>query len=441
MKDILAKVKEDKVKFIELWFPDIFGVLKSIEIPATHLADAIEGGVWFDGSSIKGFARIMESDMYLKPDLDTYAVLPGEEDKRTARFFCDVYSPDGTLFPGSPRALLKRVMAEAKAKGYEFKVGPEVEFYLFRRLPDGSITTPEFDTGSYFDSPVGDIGAVIRKEVMLELKSFGIDSERAHNEVGAGQHEIGFKYDDPLTTADRVITLKRIIMEVAHRHGLIASFMPKPLFQKAGNGMHVHFSLFDEKGNPLFFDEKDPHHLSPLAKSFIAGQLAHVKEMVAILDPTVSSYKRLVAGYEAPVYICWGSRNRSSLVRIPRYTEGKKASARAELRCPDPSASPYLAFAAMLAAGLAGIDEGLELMPESEDSVFDMSKEELDSEGIDVLPGSLAEAVAHFKASRLMRELMGDEMFEKYADAKEKEAEAFRIAVTDWEIGKYLEAC
>ncbi len=441
MEDMLTKVKDDKVMFIELQFTDIFGTLKSIEIPTKHLEDAIEGGVWFDGSSIKGFARIKESDMYLKPDLSTYAVLPDGDEKRTARFFCDVYTPDGELFESSPRTVLKRVMEEAKALGFDFRVGPEVEFYLFKRREDGTITTPEFDTGSYFDSPVGDVGSDVRKEVMLALKAFGIDSERAHNEVGAGQHEIGFRYDDPLTTADRVVTLKRVIKSVAHKHGLIASFMPKPLFGKAGNGMHVHFSLFDREGEPLFFDPKDKHKLSPLAKSFIAGELAFVKDMCLLLDPTVSSYKRLVAGYEAPVYICWGSRNRSSLVRIPRYTKGKKASARAELRCPDPTASPYLAFAAMLKAGLEGIKRDMELMPESEDSVFNKTKEELDRLGIDVLPGSLGEAVVLFKKSGLMKDLLGEELFRKFAETKEREAEEYRVAVTDWEIGRYLEAC
>jgi len=277
---------------------------------------------------------------------------------------------------------LKKVIKEAKDMGLEFKVGPEIEFYLFKRKEDGTIVTPRFDTGSYFDSPVGDIGSDIRKEIMVALKSFGIDSERAHHEVGKGQHEIGFKYDDPLTTADRVVTLKKIIKTVAHKYGFIASFMPKPLFAKAGSGMHVHFSLFDTKGKPLFFDAKDKHKLSPLAKSFIAGELAFVKDMCVLLGPTVSSYKRLVAGYEAPVYVCWGGKNRSVLIRIPSYTKGKESSVRAELRCPDPSASSYLVFAAMLKAGLVGIKRKMSLMPEQEDSVFDNSKEELTKLGI-----------------------------------------------------------
>lgn len=439
--EILKKVKEGNVKFVELEFIDIFGTLKSLEIPAECLKEAIDEGVWFDGSSIKGFARIKESDMYLKPDLSTFAIIPNDDVKITARFFCDVFTPDGKMFEGSPRAVLKKVIKEAEELGFEFKVGPEVEFYLFRRKEDGTIATPEYDTGSYFDSSAGDVGSDIRKEIMFALKSFGVDSERAHHEVGVGQHEIGFKYGDPLTTADRVMTLKKVIKTIAHKHGLIASFMPKPLFAKAGNGMHIHFSLFDTKGKPLFFDVNDKHKLSHLAKSFIAGELAFVKEMCVLLDPTVSSYKRLIAGYEAPVYICWGSKNRSALIRVPRYTAGKDSSVRAELRCPDPSASPYLVFAAMLKAGIEGIKRKMTLMPEIEESVFDKSKEELDKLGVEILPRSLSEATDVFKKSKLMRELLGEELFSKYAEAKEKEAEDFRMAVTDWEVKRYLERC
>jgi glutamine synthetase len=442
MKKMMEKIEKDGVKFIEMEFTDIFGSLKSIEIPIECLVDSIEGGIWFDGSSIKGFARLKESDMFLKPDLTTYAVIPGgSATTKTARFMCDVYTPDGELFAGSPRTVLRKVMVEAKEMGFEFKVGPEVEFYLFKKKEDGTITTPEFDTGSYFDCSTGDIASEIRKEVMVAIKAFGVESERAHHEVGKGQHEIGFRYDDPLTTADRVVSLKKVIKGIAHKHGYIASFMPKPMYGKAGSGMHIHFSVFDSEGKALFFDADDKDKLSPLAKSFIAGELTHIKEMSAILNPTVSSYKRLVAGYEAPVYICWGSKNRSSLVRIPRYTKGKEASVRAELRCPDPSASPYLAFAAMLKAGLEGVKKKMVLMPESEESVFEKTKAELDVLGIEILPRSLSEAVAIFKGSKLMKELLGDELFEKYAEAKEKEVESYQLAVTDWEVEKYLENC
>ena len=440
--EILEMVKKDEIKFVELEFTDIFGTLKSIDIPVECLRDAIEGGVWFDGSSIKGFARLKESDMYLQLDLETYAIVPGcGIDKKTARFFCDVFTPDGKLFAGSPRSILKKAIKEAKEMGFEFKVGPEVEFYLFKRKDDGTIVTPEFDTGSYFDSSTGDVAIDIRKDIMVALKFCGITSERAHHEVGKGQHEIGFRYGDPLITADRVITLKKIIKSIAHKYGYIASFMPKPMFGKPGSGMHIHFSIFDMSGKALFFDETDKHKLSSLAKSFIAGELKYVREMSLLLNPTVSSYKRLVAGYEAPVYVCWGSKNRSSLVRIPRYTKGKESSVRAELRCPDVSASPYLAFAAMLKAGLEGVKRKLELMPATEESVFEKSVSELKELGIEMLPGSLSEAVDSFGKSELMKEFFGKEFFEKYIEAKKREVEEYRVAVTDWEVDRYLEKC
>ena len=442
VSEMMKRVKDDGIMFVELEFTDIFGVLKSIELPAGMLEDALERGVWFDGSSIRGFARIMESDMYLMPDPATYAVLPVDgESKKTARFMCDVYTPDGNLFEGDPRAVLKNVIAEADGMGYDYFVGPEVEFYLFKKFEDGSFRTPEFDTGSYFDSSAKDIGSDIRKEIMVALKGFGIDSERAHHEVGVGQHEVGFRYSDALSTADNVIVLKKLIKSIAHRYGLIASFMPKPLFAKAGNGMHTHASLFAKDGTPVFFDGNDPHRLSPLAKQFIAGLLAHIKEICAITNPTVNSYKRLVSGYEAPVYICWGTRNRSSLIRIPQSTAAREASVRAEVRCPDPAASPYLLFAAILKAGLAGIKNGYELMPEMEDSVYTLPPEELEKQGIDQLPQSLAEAVEIFRESALMRELLGEDLQRKFADAKAAEAQEYKIAVTDWEVERYIDKC
>ena len=442
MTDILRRIQEDNVMFIEFEFTDIFGVLKSIEVPVGMLEDALDRGIWFDGSSIRGFARIMESDMYLMPDPSTYALLPGDEESRkTARFMCDVYTPDGNLFDGDPRAVLKKVIAEAAGMGYEFFVGPEVEFYLFKRHADGSFQTPEFDTGSYFDSSAKDIGSDIRKEIMVALKGFGIDSERAHHEVGVGQHEVGFRYSGALTTADNVIVLKKIIKSIAHRYGLIASFMPKPMFGKAGNGMHTHASLFTTDGKPVFFDGDDPHRLSLTAKQFIAGLLAHIKEICAITNPTVNSYKRLVLGYEAPVYRCWGSKNRSSLNRIPQSTKGREASVRAELRCPDPAASPYLLFAAILKTGLEGIKKGYELMPEIEDSVYDLPQVELEKQGIDLLPQSLEEAVLLFRESALMKELLGEDLQNKYAETKALEAEEYKIAVTDWEIARYIDKC
>lgn len=442
MEKIISQVKNDGVMFVELEFTDIFGVLKSIEIPVEMLEGALERGVWFDGSSIRGFARIMESDMYLMPDPNTYAVLPVDgASRRTARFMCDVYTPDGECFEGDPRAVLKKVMAEALREGYAFFTGPEVEFYLFRRLDDGRIVTPEFDTGSYFDSSAKDIGSDIRKEIMVALKTFGIDSERAHHEVGIGQHEVGFRYSDALTTADNVIVLKKIIKSIAHPYGLIASFMPKPLHGRPGSGMHTHVSLFAPDGGPVFYDADDSHQLSPIAKQFIAGLLVHIREMCAITNPTVNSYKRLVSGYEAPVYICWGCRNRSSLVRIPQSTKGRAASVRAELRCPDSSASPYLLFAAILRAGLEGIRGGYELPPEVGDSVYTLSGGELETLGISLLPRSLDEAVRLFAGSALMQDLLGDDLHRKYAEAKALEAQEYNTAVTDWEVERYLDRC
>jgi len=440
MQNMLNKIKKDKVKFIELQFTDIFGTLKSIEIPVECVEDAITRGVWFDGSSIKGFARLKESDMYLLPDLSTYAIYSGDnEDLKTARFFCDVYEPDGS-FSGSPRGILKNVINEALDLGYVFKVGPELEFYLFEKT-NGKFTTPRFDTGSYFDSNAGDIGSDLRKEIMVAMKAFGIPSERAHHECGVGQHEIGFKYDDPLGTADRVVTLKKVIKSIAHKHSLIASFMPKPMNNKPGNGMHVHFSLFDLQQKPVFYDAKDKYKLSGTAKSFIAGIMHHAQEITALTNPIVSSYKRLVPGYEAPVYICWGGTNRSALIRIPRYTKGKESSVRGELRCPDPSASPYLAFAAMLKAGLNGINKKMKLAPELKDSAFEKSPGELTKMGIQTLPGTLDEAISIFKHSKIMKDMLGNELFSKYIEAKEQEAEEFRTIVTEWEVQRYLEKC
>ncbi len=442
VNEVLERAKSDGVVFVELEFTDIFGVLKSIEIPVEALRSALEKGVWFDGSSIRGFARTKESDMYLMPEPGSYAVLPVEGEKRkTARFICDIFTPEGNLFEGDPRAVLKRIVAEAKELGYIFNVGPEVEFYLFKKCDDGKFITPEFDTGSYFDSSAKDIGSDIRKEIMVALKTFGIDSERAHHEVGVGQHEVGFRYGDAVTTADNIIILKKIIRSIAHKHGLIASFMPKPLFGKPGSGMHIHCSLFGVDGSPVFYDASDANRLSPLAKRFIAGILAYIREMSALTNPTVNSYKRLVSGYEAPVYICWGSKNRSSLVRIPHFTKGRESSVRAELRCPDPSASPYLLFAAILKAGLEGIRRNMELPQEMGDSVYDKTDAELKGMGIEILPQSLAHSVRLFRDSALMRELLGDELFGKYADAKEKEAREYRIAVTDWEIERYIDKC
>ena len=440
--DILKRVGEDNVQFVELEFSDIFGTLKSLEIPVSAMEDALDRGIWFDGSSIRGYARIKESDMFLKPDIDTYSLLPGENnDMKTARFMCDIFKPDGTVFTGDPRAILKKQVREAVDMGYRFNVGPEVEFFLFKKSPDGSIATPDFDTGSYFDSSEKDLGSDIRKEIMSTLKFFGIDSERAHHEVGVGQHEVGFKYGDALSTADTVVLLKKIIKSTAHKYGFIASFMPKPRYGKPGSGMHIHSSLFSNDGSPLFFDENDRNNLSRLAKQFIAGILKYIKEIVSLTNPTINSYKRLNSGFEAPKYICWGSKNRSSLIRIPQSSPGRKSSVRAELRCPDPSSSPYLAFAAILKAGLEGIREELEIPEPMRESVYMKSDEELDELDIEMLPGSLSEALSNLEKSSIMEDLLGREFLIKYVEAKRRELNEFDMAVTDWERARYLDRC
>jgi glutamine synthetase len=432
----LKKVKEDEIEFVELEFSDMFGTLKSLEIPVEQLEDSLKKGTWFDGSSVKGFTRIMESDMYLMPDPDTYVVLK----KGTARFICDVYTKENKIFEGAPRSVLKEVLKEAEEMGYTFNVGPEVEFFLFKKDEKGEPILPVSRDPSYFNGSTGDIGSIVRKEVMSELKKIGVSSEKAHHEVGVDQHEIGFKYGNALKTADTVMTLKRIIKTKAEEHDLIASFMPKPLYGMNGSGMHVHFSLFKDDKN-AFYDASDKSKLSPTAKRFIAGILSHVKELSVLLSPTVNSYKRLVIGYEAPVYICWGGNNRSALVRIPHYVKGREKSVRGELRCPDPSASPYLVFSAMLKAGLDGIKKEMDLMPEMDDSVYDKSASELSALGIDVLPCSLEEALSYFKESELMKELLGDKLFNNYLNAKTKEADEFRTHVTEWEVKKYIMNC
>ncbi|MFA5303533.1 MAG: type I glutamate--ammonia ligase [Candidatus Nanoarchaeia archaeon] len=438
-EEIYKKLKEDKISFIELEFTDIFGTLKAIEIPVDCVKEAIEKGVWFDGSSIKGFSRIKESDMYLKPDLGTYAVLPSNDEAiKTARFLCDTHNPDGSPCLSDPRMLLKKLLAEYKKLGYELMVGPEVEFYLFRKGDNGKLLTPEFDLGSYFDCSSNDIGSNVRKKIMVALKSFGIESERGHHEVGVGQHEIGFKYGNALSTADKVVTLKKIIKSISNEHGLIASFMPKPLYQKAGSGMHTHFSVFTQ-GKNAFFCDSDKNKLSEFAKQFIAGILKYINEFCLLTNPTINSYKRLVKGYEAPVYVCWGSTNRSALIRIPRFTPGRESSARGEIRCPDPTANPYLIFAAILKAGMKGVTEKLRLMPETMDSVYAKSLEEINKLGIRLLPESIFEAIESFKKSEFSKELLGKELHSKFLELKEKDAENYRTIVTEWEVDKYLE--
>jgi len=437
---VLGRIKEDKVRYIQLQFTDIFGIVKSVTIPAEHAQAALEQGTWFDGSSIQGFARIYESDMYLKPDISTYAVIPwlSMEEKNTARFICDIHNPDGTFFEGDPRYILKKALKEAELMGYEFKTGPELEFFLFRK-DNGKITPLPHDMAGYFDLTT-DQAYLIRNEMAEALGRFGVEVETSHHEVAHGQHEISFRYDNALRTADSASTLRFVLKAIAQKNGLHATFMPKPIAGINGSGMHVHQSLFDiHTGKNAFFDADNKYKLSKIALSFIAGQLMHIKGMCAILSPTVNSYKRLVAGYEAPVYLSWARTNRSALMRIPKYSEEKTQATRVELRSPDPSCNIYLAFAVMLKAGLDGIKNNLTPPEPVEEDVFGFSDEKLESLNISTLPHTLWKAIKEMKADPFVKETLGEHTYERYIEAKTKEWDSFRMQVTQWELDAYLE--
>ncbi|MDI6731209.1 MAG: type I glutamate--ammonia ligase [Candidatus Margulisbacteria bacterium] len=439
-KDIIKKAKSDGIKFILLQFTDILGMMKCVTIPVTRLQDALEKGVWFDGSSIQGFVRICESDMILRPDPKTYQVIPWKiEDKKSARFICDVMTPDGKPFEGDPRSILKKALDDAAKLGYIFNTGPEVEFYLFKKEND-KITTVPHDIGGYFDYPARDFASEVREDIVFALEAMGMVSEMSHHEVGPGQHEIDVKYSDALSSADNTITLKYVIKSIAAQHGLYASFMPKPLFGQAGSGMHVHQSLFNRKGKNLFFDAKDKYKLSHIAYGYLAGQLAHARPLSAILAPTVNSYKRLVSGYEAPVYICWAQINRSALIRIPRYSPGREQSTRLELRCPDPSCNPYLAFAAMLKTGLDGIKKGMKPSKPVEEDVYELESHQLKELNIDMLPFSIKRAIEELSKDEVIKEALGKHTFQNFYDAKIAEFDDYRMQITPWELDKYLEA-
>lgn len=440
-KELLAKVVEDGVKFISYQFVDVFGSVKSVDAPISQLAGALENGVWFDGSSVEGFARIQESDMLLRLDPETYAVLPWSPvEYRRARILCDIFHPDGTPFEGDPRGVLKRKMEELKARGWTYNVGPEPEFFLFRR--NGSATHPvPHDIGGYFDFSPNDEAVRVRTELMDALISMGLDVEVGHHEVALGQHEIDFRFADAVKTADNVITLKYTVKAIAAQHDLVASFMPKPIFGINGSGMHCHQSMFDANGDNLFFDDTNEFKLSPLAYSFIAGQLKHARALSGIVAPTVNSYKRLVPGYEAPVYIGWAQTNRSALIRIPRYTKGMSKATRAELRFPDPSANPYLAFNAMITAALDGIDNKMiPPTPLNNINVYELSASERKEMGVEELPGSLYEALMALDGDPIVKGAFDPSLYEAYMRGKLAEWDDYRIHVTDWEVERFLEA-
>jgi glutamine synthetase len=439
--DLLRRVEEDQVKFVSLQFTDVTGSVKSVDIPVNRLGEALRDGIWFDGSSVEGFARIQESDMRLVPDADTYAVLPwSPSELRRARVFCDIYQPDGNPFPGDPRGTLKRTLARIQKRGWTFNVGPEPEFFLFRRNGPQGIHPVPHDVGGYFDFSASDDAVRVRTELMDTLAGMGLEVEMGHHEVALGQHEIDFKFADALRTADNVLTLKYTVKAIAAQHDLVASFMPKPIFGINGSGMHCHQSLFDNHGENLFFDAEDQHHLSKIGYGFIAGQLTHAGALAAIVAPTVNSYKRLVPGYEAPVYVGWAQINRSALIRIPHYTPGRDKSMRAELRFPDPSANPYLALTVMLAAALDGIDQELTPSePLNDVNVYQLSAEERVNQNITALPGSLAEALRELERDNVLQDALGSYTYESFARAKWAEVEEYRTSVTDWEVGRYLE--
>ncbi|MFC1768840.1 type I glutamate--ammonia ligase [Nanoarchaeota archaeon] len=439
-KTVLEKAKEDNVKFVQLQFTDLHGMIKSVTIPIEKLSESLEKGTWFDGSSIQGFTRICESDMYLKPDPNTYALLPWENsEKATARFICDVYTPDGNPFEGDPRYILKKVLAEANELGFEYFVGPELEFFLFKPKDNNKLEPTSHDVAGYFDFSPRDLAGDVRKEIIYALESLGMEVEMSHHEVAPGQHEIDFKYGAALTQADRCITFKHAVKSIAYKNGLHATFMPKPVFGQNGSGMHVHQSIFKD-GKNIFFDEKDDYKLSETAKSFIAGQLEHVKGFSAVIAPTVNSYKRLVPGYEAPVYICWARINRSALIRIPRYSPGREQSTRVELRCPDPSSNPYLAFAVMLKAGLDGIKNKKALTDPIEEDVYEFDESKLKEKHIQTLPGSLGAALIALENDPLVESALGPHTFPLYIKAKRAEWDEFKMQVTKWELDKYFES-
>ncbi len=439
--DVITRIKEDEIQFISFQFTDVNGVVKSVDGPLNQVERALNEGIWFDGSSVEGFARIQESDMHLVIDPDTYAILPWTpKEMRRARVLCDIYLPNGNPFTGDPRGELKRRLAELKTeRGWIYNVGPEPEFFLFLQNGKETIHPVPHDVGGYFDFSANDEAVQVRTELMSALSDMGLEIEVGHHEVALGQHEIDFRFADALKTADNVLTLKYAVKAIAAQHGLIASFMPKPVFGINGSGMHCHQSIFNLAGENLFYDEADPFYLSSLAHQFIAGQLKHARALSAIVAPTVNSYKRLVPGYEAPVYIGWAQVNRSALIRIPQPVGNKPETVRLELRFPDPSSNPYLAFNAMLAAALDGIDTNL-VCPEplNQLNVYELSDESRRDLGINMLPGSLFEALAAFEADMPLKIALGKSLTDAFLKARYAEWEEFRTSVTDWELSRYL---
>jgi glutamine synthetase len=431
---VLKMAKEHGVKFIRLWFTDILGFLKSFAITVEELEGALEEGMGFDGSSIEGFARIDESDMVALPDPDTFQILPWRPTEHAvARMFCDILKPGGEPFDGDPRYILKRNMKRAADIGYTFNVGPELEYFYFR---DSKGTEP-LDEGGYFDMTPLDMASDLRRETVLTLEEMGIGVEYSHHEVAFSQHEIDMRYTDALTMADSVMTYRLLVKQIALKHGFYATFMPKPVFGINGSGMHVHQSLFKGDRN-AFFGQNDEYHISKIAKCYIAGLLRHAPEITSVTNQWVNSYKRLVPGYEAPVYLSWARRNRADLIRVPEYKPGKEDATRIEFRSPDPACNPYLAFSVMLAAGLEGIEKEYEVPAPIEENVYEMTEEERKKRGIETLPASLWEAIRLTEKSDVVRRALGDHVFNAFVKNKKIEWDQYRAQVTDYELKKYL---
>ncbi|MCA9829650.1 MAG: glutamine synthetase [Dehalococcoidia bacterium] len=430
---VISACRENDVKFIRLWFTDIVGSLKSFAITVEELEKALDGGMGFDGSSIEGFARIDESDMLAVPDPSTFQLVPWRpREQGVARMFCDIYLPDGKPFEGDPRYVLKRQLKRAADLGFTFYVSPELEYFYFR----SSAGTEPLDRGGYFDQ-VADAGTDLRRDTVLTLEAMGIEVEYSHHEVAPSQHEITLRYTDALTMADSAMTYRLVVKEIAAANGLYATFMPKPVEGQNGSGMHVHQSLFKGEKN-AFYDETDPYHLSAVARAYIAGMLHHSKAMTLVCNQWVNSYKRLLPGFEAPVYMTWARRNRSDLIRVPDYKPGRDVNTRIEYRSPDPACNPYLAFAAMLAAGLDGIEKERPLPPPVEENVFEMAQADRDARGVKMLPGSLIDAIEEAEASPFLRSALGDHVFESLIANKRIEWERYRRHVSDFELKEYL---
>jgi glutamine synthetase len=431
---ILRFVADNEVECIWHWFVDLDGHLKGFAITPSELERSLETGMHFDGSSISGFNAIEESDLTARPDLDTFALLPQAPGQpKSVRFFCDIERPDGSAYDRDPRSILRKVVHKAAEMGFKSFMGPELEFFLFKSATD---RTP-LDTGGYFTGPPVDQGTAVRTDIIKQLQQLGITVEYQHHEVAESQHEIDLRYDETTAMADHAITYKYIVKAVAAQHGVYATFMPKPIFGSNGSGMHVHMSLWND-GKNAFADSGDKTFLSETAKQYIAGVLKYAQECCCFYAPTVNSYKRLVPGYEAPVYVAWSSRNRSAMVRVPAFAFGSEKSVRCELRCPDPSANPYLAFACMLGSGLKGIEDKLELEPAQTENLYHLTEMERHNRGIRSLPSNLHEALHHAKKSEFLRELLGDSLVENYLDLKYKEFDSYRVQVSQWELDRYF---